>query len=196
MEDVDIKTAKKEWIWHPNIYDLKTTTLDSTQIWNCSPYVMICSYQVTEEDPEIIVAIEMEKVFKWNKQFGWNWHKTWNIPTITISLTILDKFSMQELECPLNIEVNIFAVKLVANQANIIYFSAVPLKGDATYKFVEGRVVIEGVKFDTTSYNHNVAVHNLGKQVPSDASLDFQGSNDYKWSAEDYFLEDKSSYLC
>jgi hypothetical protein len=87
---------------------------------------------------------------------GWIWHKTWNIPTISLGMTMVDKNTMQELECPMNIEVNLYAAKLVTNQANMIYFSSIPLKGETSYKLVDGRVTIEGVKFDTTSYNHNV----------------------------------------
>jgi hypothetical protein len=161
MEEGEAKKAKKQWVWHPNIYDLKTATVDSTQIWNCSPYVMICSFLNSEEDPEVVVNIEMDKEFKWSPDVGWIWHKTWNIPTISLGMTMVDKNTMQELECPMNIEVNLYAAKLVTNQANMIYFSSIPLKGETSYKLVDGRVTIEGVKFDTTSYNHNVRAFKL-----------------------------------
>ena len=132
----------------------------------------------------------MEKEFKWSPDFGWSWHKTWNIPTITVTLAMLDKNTMQELECPNNIEVNLYAAKLVTNQSNLIYFSSIPLKGDTCYKFVEGRVTLEGIKFDTTSYNHNVLKVYEGQQVSSYAPHQLQGSNDHQWSPKNYIFTD------
>ena len=157
MDECDSKTSKKRvWTWHPNIYDLKTTTVDTSQIWNCSPYIMICSGVSEDEDPEIVVTIEMNRDFKWTKNNGWTWHKTWKMPTINVSMGMFDKMSMQEIECPINLELQLYAAKLVTNNANMMYFHTVPLKGETFLTFKDGRAVLEGIKFDTTSYNHNV----------------------------------------
>ena len=158
------KPKQRQWEWHSNIYDLKTSSNDLTQIWNCSPYVMICAGKSnTDEDPEININIEMNRNFKWNEAVGWNWHKSWNIPTISVSFSvgsadqIFDKTSMQEIEPPVNLIAQLYVAKLATNANNTIYFVDVPVKGSTFQDIVDGRAVFDGLKFETTSYNHHVA---------------------------------------
>ena len=82
---------ERTWEWQNNTYDLKVTKNETTQIWNCSPYVMICGSLNTglDEDPEINITIEMNRNFKWSEQTGWHWHKSWNIPTITVEFSVI-----------------------------------------------------------------------------------------------------------
>ena len=89
MENSKDLTKKKLWEWHSNIYDLKTIENDVAQIWNCSPYVMICSSSSGDEDPDLTINLEMNKEFKWaNDGSGWHWHKSWNLPSFKISVTV------------------------------------------------------------------------------------------------------------
>lgn len=147
----------KTWVWHPNIFDLKIIGADSVQLWNCSPYVMFSSEKQDEEDPELVVNIEMKRGFEWDDENGWTWHKTWNIPPIKVTISLLDRQTMQEIECPLNVQLLVYATKLVSNSSNMIFFTEVPLNGQQVYDFESNdSVTLESVKFDTTSYNHDV----------------------------------------
>lgn len=83
------ETGKKQWEWYPNIYDLKVFHDDSYFVWNCSPYIMICPTEPPDSDPELVVNIEMRRIFKWTPPpIGWNWHKSWNIPRIVVSVSV------------------------------------------------------------------------------------------------------------
>ena len=31
----------------------------------------------------------MEKTFKYDPKVGWNWHKSWNLPTISIIISVI-----------------------------------------------------------------------------------------------------------
>lgn len=64
---------------------------------------------------------------------------------------------MEDIDSPQNLSFSIYSAKLQASQnSSSLYFQEVPLKGVTSVQLVDGKGIIEGVKFDTTSYNHNV----------------------------------------
>ena len=77
---------------------------------------------------------------------------------------------MEEVELPSNLEMRIYACKLATNQHNSVYFTEIPLKGDTIKDFSDGKCVLDGLKFDTTSYNNSVTSKflRLGLQISSD----------------------------
>jgi len=73
---------------------------------------------------------------------------------------------MQEIEPPVNLVAQLFVAKLATNANNTIYFIDVPVKGTTFLHIVDGKAVFEGLKFETTSYNHHVETTHPGQQVP------------------------------
>jgi len=155
------RPAKKDWKWQSNIYDLKVTDGDVSQIFSCAPYVMICSAYPDEDDPETVVNVEMSREFKWTEDLGWHWHKSWNLPSIRLRLTIFDKLSFQEMDIPANIQAQIVLAKLGTNSFQTPVFHEIPLKGCTSKPLDDGKVVFDSLKFDCTSYNHNGAKFHL-----------------------------------
>lgn len=41
---------------------------------------------INNEVNKVKLKIEMDKPFEYDKEIGWNWHKSWIIPTIRVSL--------------------------------------------------------------------------------------------------------------
>lgn len=68
---------------------------------------------------------------------------------------------MQEIELPTNIEARVYVTKLATTTSNSIYFLEVPLLGENIKDLQEGRVEFDGLKFDSTSYNHGVIYFKL-----------------------------------
>ena len=79
---------ERTWEWQNNTYDLKVTKNETTQIWNCSPYVMICDAFGPNIDPEFSISIEMNRSFEWTKNKGWTWHRNWTLPSITLGFSV------------------------------------------------------------------------------------------------------------
>lgn len=53
----------------------------------------------------------MERNFLLDENKHWTWHKSWNLPNITININLKDKESNKNLMPPSNLFVKIFAVK-------------------------------------------------------------------------------------
>lgn len=158
-----IRAAKKEgdssqWQWHPNIFDLHRYVNDNLVSFNCAPYVMITKGEEEDHEPELSVAIEMSRPFKKEDNLGYHWHKSWNIPTIDLLVTLEDSVTMWEIELPTNLEANLIAAKLLQGPYGG-YFEEIALKGDTKLRVVDGKARFEGIKFDTTSYNHGVGLY-------------------------------------
>ena len=159
----------KKWEWLPCIYDFKQTTDGKEIVWNFSPYVMLSSgdsnvsiycSNFQEEDPDINIVIEMEKTFKYDPRVGWNWHKSWNLPTISIILSVIDNETIQEILCPSNLYVEIFAVKAIFNNLENFHLQDVGLTGLTRTEIIDGVGSFTSQKFSTTSYiNEGVKFH-------------------------------------
>lgn len=40
------------------------------------------------DDPEVKLYIDTEKQLQYSKELGWNWHKSWNLPNISVRLEV------------------------------------------------------------------------------------------------------------
>jgi hypothetical protein len=63
---------------------------------------------------------------------------------------------MEEIEPPVNLIAQLYIAKLATNANNTIYFVDVPVKGSTSIDIVDGKAVFDGLKFESTSYNHHV----------------------------------------
>ena len=80
----------------------------------------------------------MEKTFKYDPKVGWNWHKSWNLPTISIIISVIDNETIQEILCPSNLYVEIFAVKAIFNNLENFHLQDVGLTGQTRAEIIDG----------------------------------------------------------
>ncbi|CAD8055055.1 unnamed protein product [Paramecium sonneborni] len=101
---------------------------------------------VTPNVGPVYLKIDTEREFQHTNDLGWNWHKSWNIPNISIKLVLKNEECAQWMNC----QVQLMAVKLL--QPDL--FEEVGLEGTTLYELEEGRAFFNGVKFNSTTYNH------------------------------------------
>lgn len=41
------------------------------------------------------ISLNLERTFMHNDELGWNWHKSWNLPNLTISIKVPSILSFQ-----------------------------------------------------------------------------------------------------
>jgi len=39
-------------------------------------------------NPIINLSVESEKSFQFSDELGWNWHKSWKLPTVSVQLEV------------------------------------------------------------------------------------------------------------
>ena len=142
------------WNWQDNDYTLQIKGKDTSQIWNCSPYIMIYSIFESMPNAEMVVNIEMERTFEIDSKFGWGWHKSRYIPAIDISCTLIDKLTMSEIAIPVAIKAKLTSVVLIDNGEAT--FEEIELIGDSVVQMEKSSVRLEKLKFKCTSYIHKV----------------------------------------
>ena len=55
--------------------------------------------------PKGDISIQLEKPFMYAPEVGWNWHKSWNIPNLTVSLKLTDPQTNLSILPPANLKV-------------------------------------------------------------------------------------------
>ncbi|EAR97678.2 zinc finger transcription factor sma protein, putative (macronuclear) [Tetrahymena thermophila SB210] len=144
----------KNWEWIACVYDMKRSTPESEITWNLSPSIMLTLPSEQNVQPKVDLIIESSKQFIYSEGLGWNWHKSWNIPDIHCTLDIRDPLTNEKLLPPSKIYAEIYVVRAVINQIHTFHLVDVGIKGGNRSEFDSSRCVFTGLKFDTTSYNH------------------------------------------
>ncbi|CAD8141110.1 unnamed protein product [Paramecium pentaurelia] len=109
---------------------------------NCQSLVQT----VTPNQGPVYLKIDTEREFQHSSDLGWNWHKSWNIPNISVKFTLKNDEYTQWMNC----QVQLKAVKEL--QADL--FEEVGLDGTTLYELIDGKAFFTGVKFNSTTYNH------------------------------------------
>jgi hypothetical protein len=145
----------KKWEWQPNIYDLKTVRDSITTVWNSSPYVMICSQDEKASQPDFMITLDMSKSFLFSPDIGWHWHKSWKLPALKLTLEIVDPITQEHTEVPENLVFSVYAAVLQKSESMRATFQQLKLAGNSVVRVKEGSALIEGLKFEDTSFNLN-----------------------------------------
>lgn len=64
-----------------------------------------------EQSLDFKLDITMEKEFEFRELEGWQWHKTWMIPTITVTVLPEDEKSAENFTFPANTYISIMCVR-------------------------------------------------------------------------------------
>ena len=66
---------------------LKTTESNrKSATWQLTPSIVLTNPTSNYSDPFVKVFIDTEKSLQYSSELGWNWHKSWNLPNISIRL--------------------------------------------------------------------------------------------------------------
>ncbi|CAD8194753.1 unnamed protein product [Paramecium octaurelia] len=126
---------KKSFTWSPTVFQVLTKTC----LINLKP-------TVTAKQGPVHLKIDTERELQFSNDLSWNWHKSWNIPNLSIKLQLEDEDTPQWMDC----QAQLMAVKL--NQDGV--YEEVGLEGVTTQELVDGKAFFSGVKFNSTTYNH------------------------------------------
>ncbi len=81
---------KPNWDWtHIQCY-LKTVEANrKSTIWNLAPSIILTNPSSESSGPSVRLYIDTEKSLQYSNDLGWNWHKSWNIPNISLRLEVI-----------------------------------------------------------------------------------------------------------
>lgn len=81
------KPEEESWNWIPCNYNLKIEDTSRSMIWSLKPSIVLTNKH-SDQDPELKLFVDNEKKLNFSKEIGWNWHKSWNLPNISIKLEV------------------------------------------------------------------------------------------------------------
>ncbi|CAD8113324.1 unnamed protein product [Paramecium sonneborni] len=126
---------KKSFTWSPTVSQVLTKTC----LMNLNP-------TVTAKQGPVLLKIDTERELQFSNDLGWNWHKSWNIPNLSIKLQLENEDTPQWIDC----QAQLMAVKLKQDGV----YEEVGLEGITQQDLVDGKAFFSGIKFNSTTYNH------------------------------------------
>ncbi|EGR29156.1 zinc finger transcription factor sma, putative [Ichthyophthirius multifiliis] len=144
----------QKWDWIPCNHNLKTELKKQINIWSLQPSIVLTNPNEDGPDPHVKLFIDTEKSLQYTEDLGWNWHKSWNLPNISVRLEIKDFQTQEILQCPKNLYAHIFAVKAVIDQADNFHLVDVGMRGITKHELINGQSFFQAIKFLSTSYNN------------------------------------------
>ncbi|CAD8190796.1 unnamed protein product [Paramecium pentaurelia] len=126
---------KKSFTWSPTVSQVLTKTC----LIDLKP-------TVAPKQGPMYLKIDTERELQFSNDLGWNWHKSWNIPNLSIKLHLQNEDTPQWMDC----QAQLMAVKLKQDGL----YEEVGLEGITQQELVDGKAFFSGVKFNSTTYNH------------------------------------------
>ena len=147
--------VENQWRWNECCLPIKRYPNKSSK-QNQEEYLFqIVSCEEMGDSNEERIKIMMDKPFPFEPGTGFIWHKSWNLPELTIEIPIeeLEYLSAEYKE----IGCQIMAVYPVKNGSSY-YLNEVKLEGMNDKKLTESSQTFRYLKFAETSFNHNVNI--------------------------------------
>jgi hypothetical protein len=133
-------------------------------------------YEVKSTGTQLKMRVLLDKPFKNNKRLGFNWHKSWNIPKITVKME--GQFLIEKLSEKMYLHA--FAVKraigclghLSSMTGPSDVFQSIGLKGQSVCEITDEETTLSGLSFSSTSYIHTgskfylLLLVSVGRLVP------------------------------
>jgi hypothetical protein len=83
------EASKPSWDWTLVECVLKTSEHNRKSVqWQLSPSILLSNPSSTNPNPHVKLFIDTEKALTYTTDLGWNWHKSWNLPNISIRLEV------------------------------------------------------------------------------------------------------------
>jgi len=134
---------RNEWRWVESPYFLKTFPEEDV-----ISYLNLMPFKKPEETELLATKLEisMEKPLNFHPNLGWNWHKSWILPEITVKLT--------QNPADSKVFIRIFVVKAGLEYSENFFLVDIGVKG-CNKVFLENQAaVFRNLKFSSTSYNN------------------------------------------
>ncbi|KRX08142.1 hypothetical protein PPERSA_01687 [Pseudocohnilembus persalinus] len=145
----------------PCTFFIKQNIGDRTIVWSLNPSVTFGNPKNEDVQPHINMTIWMDKPFIYHKDIGWNWHKSWILPTICIKLEIIDPVTQEVFNPPPNTYAKLYAVKAATREISNFHLIDIGLKGNDKLSLETGNLTFQALKFTSTSYNNDGTKFNL-----------------------------------
>ena len=144
---------KNHWVWLDCNYFLKySPDKKNISYLNLTPFHKIHnimgSVQTTLAHPK--VEITMEKNIIFDNSLGWNWHKSWILPMITVRLLNHQDYDLEENK----IFAKLFVVKAGLQETETFYLVDIGIKGENKIYLKNNVASFNNLKFASTSYNN------------------------------------------
>jgi len=143
----------RKWEWLPCNYELKREERGAETYWSLTPIIQLVNPD-TKVVPECDTTLELERPFMFNSEVGWNWHKSWNLPNISVNLKITDTRTNNPILPPADLKAQLLAVKVLLHRVEQVKLFDLGLKGSTIQDLSDGVCTFSGVKFSSTSYNN------------------------------------------
>jgi len=145
------------WSWtvcNLSLRHLAQADINNPVIWSLKPSITLLHPKKDGPNPIINLSVDSEKSFQFSDELGWNWHKSWKLPTVSVQLELVDPNTNEPLLCPKDIFVQIFAVKASLDENKKVLLTDVGLKGTTKMELLDGKGIFQTLKFASTSYNN------------------------------------------
>lgn len=84
-----VDSQKPEWDWLTVECTLRTSEDGKkNSIWQLAPSIFLTTPTSSGSDPKVKLFIDTEKSLNYSPELGWNWHKSWNLPNISVKLEV------------------------------------------------------------------------------------------------------------
>ncbi|KAL4482815.1 hypothetical protein ABPG72_022375 [Tetrahymena utriculariae] len=150
-----------KWEWMTCNFLIKQIQAESTIVWSLQPTVTFGNPRNDQNIQVPKMSLIMERNFTYDSELGWNWHKSWILPTICLKLEIIDPESKEVFSPPKNTYAQIYAVKANTKEISKFHIIDVGLKGTDRLPLENGTVTFQALKFTSTSYNNEGSKFNL-----------------------------------
>ena len=154
LENLNESEEKGIWAWIDCNYFLKySPDKKNVSYLNMTPFYQITKYSecITYTKlikPEVEITLEKNLIFDMN--LGWNWHKSWILPAITVKINNLSELGLDDSQVVLKL----FVVKAGLQETETFYLVDIGSLGEDKSFFKNSTAVINNLKFSSTSYNN------------------------------------------
>lgn len=126
------------WEWVPCPFFLKTIPQQ-----NLTSYINLNPFQKSLDS----IVIYFDKPLNYHAKLGWNWHKSWILPELTVQSPCKSPSKRKSF-------VKVFAVKVGLEYSENFFLEDIGVKGCSKEDFQQRNTSFRNLKFSTTSYNN------------------------------------------
>jgi hypothetical protein len=150
LSKIQAETPKFDKVWDWKIVDIKDTRGPSCKEKLLDVYAVKDEAGINgKQDTGVSnVHIELKKELMFCEQLGWNWHKGWNLPDLSVTINNLEEPFLEN--CTYSAQVKCFTKPSNANE--LTKGVEILLRGQDTKEIVNGTCLFSALKFSTTSY--------------------------------------------
>lgn len=154
LENLNESEEKGIWAWIDCNYFLKySPDKKNVSYLNMTPFYQITKFSECITYTKLIkpeVEINLEKNLIFDTNLGWNWHKSWILPAITVKINNLSELGLDDSQ----VFLKLFVVKAGLQETETFYLVDIGSLGEDKSFFKNSTAVINNLKFSSTSYNN------------------------------------------